>query len=70
MTHLAEVLPHNLNKIWHREIHDVVPPSSLQHHIRAQKVVARKQASSKTFSLVLLQKPRQKLLCQLDILGF
>lgn len=70
LTHLAEVLPHDLNKIWHWEIHDVVPPSSLQHHIRAQQVIAGKQASGKTFSLVLLQKPRQKLLRQLDVLGF
>lgn len=34
-THLAEVLPHDLNEVRHRKVHDVVPPGGLQHHIRS-----------------------------------
>ena len=54
LTHLAEVLPHDLNEVWHRKVHDVVPPGGLQHHVRSQQVVAGEQAGGKTLLLVLL----------------
>lgn len=39
-THLREVLPHDLDKVRHGEVHDVVSPGGLQHHIRPQQVIA------------------------------
>lgn len=54
LTHLAEVLPHDLNEVWHRKVHDVVSPGGLQHHVRSQQVVAGEQAGGKTLLLVLL----------------
>lgn len=54
LTHLAEVLPHDLNEVWHRKVHDVVPPGGLQHHVRPQQVIAGEQAGGETLLLVLL----------------
>lgn len=51
---LAEVFSHDLDEIWHRKVHDVVPPRGLQHHIWPQEVIAREEAGSKTLFLVLL----------------
>lgn len=59
---------HDLNEVWHRKVHDVVPPGGLQHHVGPQEVIAREQACSKTFLLVLLQEPGQQLLGQLGVL--
>ena len=68
-THLAEVLPHDLDEVGHGEVHDVVAPGRLQHHVGPQQVVAGEEAGGEALLLVLLQEPGQQLLRQLRVLG-
>lgn len=62
VAHLAEVLPHDLDEIGHGEVHDVVPPGRLQHHVRPQEVIAREEAGGKALPLLLQKEPLQQLL--------
>lgn len=39
-THLREILPHDLDEVGHGEVHYVVSPGGLQHHVGPQQVVA------------------------------
>lgn len=68
-THLGQVLPHDLDEVGHGEVHDVVPPGRLQHHVGPQQVVAGEEAGGEALLLVLLQEPRQQLLRQLRVFG-
>lgn len=67
LTHLGEVLPHDLDEIGHGEVHDVVPPGRLQYHVRPQQVIAGEEAGGKALFLILLQEPGQQLLSQLHV---
>lgn len=68
-THLEEILSHDLDEVGHGEVHDVVLPGGLQHHVWPQQVVAGEKAGGKALLLVLCQEPAQQLLSQLCVLG-
>lgn len=68
ITDLAEIFSHDLDKVRHGKVHDVVPPGQFQHHIRVQQVIGGKQAGGKALLPVLLQEPLEQRFCQLGIL--
>lgn len=53
-THLREILPHDLDEVWHGEVHDVVSPGGFQHHVWPQQVVAGEQAGGETLLFVFV----------------
>ena len=67
-THLGEVLPHDLDKIGHGKVHDLVSPGQLQHHVGVQQVIGCKQAGGEALLLSLLQEPLEESLGQLCLL--
>ena len=66
--HLGEVFPHDLDEIGHGEVHDLVSPGQLQHHVRVQQVIGCEQAGGEALLLSLLQEPLEESLGQLCLL--
>eukprot|EP00123_Amoebidium_parasiticum_P016952 comp23654_c0_seq1/m.40409 comp23654_c0_seq1/g.40409 ORF comp23654_c0_seq1/g.40409 comp23654_c0_seq1/m.40409 type:complete len:589 (+) comp23654_c0_seq1:220-1986(+) len=69
VVHPCEVLPGNLDEVGHGIVHDVVAPSDLHHHVRAQQVVADVQAGRKACMVAQADKEVEQRLGCLGILA-
>ena len=48
LSYLSSVLAHDLNKVGHGEVHDVVLPCELQDDVRMEEIVTLEETSSET----------------------
>ena len=65
--YLGNVFSHNLNHVWHGEVHNIVSPGQLQNDIGAQQVVALEQAGGETLVVLLFEKPRYQVLSNVNV---
>mmetsp|Transcript_5533 Transcript_5533/g.12292 ORF Transcript_5533/g.12292 Transcript_5533/m.12292 type:complete len:286 (-) Transcript_5533:3538-4395(-) len=57
----------NLDNVRHSIVHDVIPPSKLQNHVRPHKLVTRKQCSREALLRLRIHEKPQELLHKLGI---
>lgn len=69
ITYFSKVFPHYLDEVRHCKVHNVMPPSQLQDHIRVQQIIGCEETGSEALPFTFLQEPLQKILRQLRVLG-
>ena len=68
--HLARVFTHDLDHVWHGEVHDIMSPGQFHDDIWPQEVVTLEEAGCEALVVFLFKEPCNQFFCNVYVPRF